>query len=208
MKLSVLPAATLLLLLACSSENNRRSGDTGMAEGAPGGLSTHDTMPSAMGDSAAVGGNAEATPAAVLSQMNVANTTEIQLSTLATKKARSPEVKQIARKLVADHTKNREEVLALAQKVNVTLTPAQGGSISSGDSVAMPQDLQTKSGAEFDKAFIQYQIEAHQSNIERIQNQTLPSMQDEKIKAYLQKTVTDMQGHLAALQQVQQQLGS
>lgn len=208
MKLPVLPAATLLLLLACSSENNRRSGDTGMAEGAPGGLSTHDTMPSAMGDSAAVGGNAEATPAAVLSQMNVANTTEIQLSTLATKKARSPQVKQIARKLLADHTKNREQVRALAQKVNVTLTPAQGGSMSSGDSVAMPQDLQAKSGAEFDKAFIQYQIDAHQSNIERIQNQTLPSVQDEQIKAYLQKTVTDMQGHLAALQQVQQQLGS
>jgi putative membrane protein len=117
-------------------------------------------------------------------------------------------VKQIARKLVADHTKNREQVRALAQKVNVTLTPAQGGSISSGDSVAMPQDLQSLSGAGFDKAFIQYQIDAHESNIHRIQNQTLPAVQNEQIKTYLQKTVTDMQGHLATLQQIQQQLGS
>ena len=121
MKSQVPTAAVLLLLIACTSENTRRSGDTGMAEGAPGGISSRDTMPSATGD-AGVGGNGEATPAGVLSQMNVANTTEIQLSTLATKKASSPQVKQIARKLVADHTKNREEVQALAQKVSVTFT--------------------------------------------------------------------------------------
>jgi putative membrane protein len=208
MRVLVPPLAALVLLVSCSSENDRRSGDTGMADTASGGLSTHDTMPTAVSDSGSVSGNGEATPAAVLSQMNVANTTEIQLSTLATKKASSPQVKQIARKLVADHTKNREQVRALAQKVNVTLTPAQGGSISSGDSVAMPQDLQSLSGAGFDKAFIQYQIDAHESNIHRIQNQTLPAVQNEQIKTYLQKTVTDMQGHLATLQQIQQQLGS
>jgi putative membrane protein len=179
-----------------------------MAEGAPGGISSRDTMPSAMGDTGVVGGNGEATPAGVLSQMNVSNTTEIQLSTLAAKKAGSPQVKQIARKLVTDHTKNREEVRALAQKVNVTLTPAQGGSVSSADSVAMPQDLQTLSGAAFDKAWLQNQINAHNANIQRIQNQTLPAIQDPQIKSYLQKTLTDMQGHLGSLEQVEQQLGS
>jgi putative membrane protein len=201
-------AAMLLLLIACSSENDRRTGDTGMAEGAPGGIGSHDTMPSAMADTGAVGGNGEATPAGVLSQMNVANTTEIQLSTLAGKKASSPQVKQIARKLVAHHSKNREEVRALAQKVNVNLVPARGGSVSSADSAAMPQDLQTLTGAEFDKAWLQYQINAHNTNIQRIQNQTLPSMQDPQVKAYLQKTLTAMQGHLASLEQVEQQLGS
>jgi putative membrane protein len=208
MKVQLSTTAVLLTLVACSSDNSRRGGDTGMAEGAPGGISSHDTMPSAMGESGAVSGNTEATPAGVLSQMNVANTTEIQLSTLATKKASSPQVKQIARELVADHTKNREEVRALAQKVKVSLTPAQGGSISSADSVALPQDLQSLSGAAFDKAWLQHQINAHNANIQRIQNQTLPSVQDPEIKSYLQKTLTDMQSHLASLEQVEQQLGS
>ena len=208
MQIQLSTAALLLFLIACTSENTRRSGDTGMAEGAPGGISTHDTMPSAMADTGAVSGNAEATAAGVLSQMNVANTTEIQLSTLATKKASSPQVKQVARKLVTDHTKNREEVRALAQKVNVSLTPARGGSITSADSVALPQDLQTLSGSAFDKAWLQYQINAHNTNIQRIQNQTLPSVQEPEIKAYLQKTLTAMQGHLASLEQVEQQLGT
>ena len=207
MQVQLTAAALILFLFACSSDNTRRTGDTGMAEGAPGGLSTHDTMSSAMADSAAAPGNAEATPAGVLSQMNVANTTEIGLSTLATRKASSPKVKQIARKLVTDHTRNREEVRALAQKVNVTLTPAQGGSISSADSVALPQDLQNLSGAAFDKAWLQHQIEAHNTNIHHIQNQTLPAVQDPQIKSYLQKTLTDMQTHLASLEQVERQLG-
>jgi putative membrane protein len=116
-------------------------------------------------------------------------------------------VKQIAKKLAADHTKNREQVRALAKELNVTLTPGQGGSVSSGDSVAMPQDLQTLSGTQFDKAFIQYQLDAHRSNVERIQNQTLPAVQDESVKVYLQNTLTEMQGHLSSLQRVQQQLG-
>jgi putative membrane protein len=109
---------------------------------------------------------------------------------------------------VADHTKNREEVRALAQKVNVTLTPTQGGSISSADSAALPQDLQNLSGAAFDKAWLRHQIEAHNTNIQRIQNQTLPAVQDPRIKTYLQKTLTDMQTHLASLEHAEQQLGS
>jgi putative membrane protein len=208
MHIQLTSAALILSIVACSSDNTRRNGDTGMAEGAPGGISTRDTMPSAMADTGAVAGNAEATPAGILSQMNVANTTEIELSTLATRKASSAQVKQIARKLVTDHTKNREEVRALAQKVNVTLTPARGGSVSSADSVALPQDLQSLSGAAFDKAWLQHQINAHNSNIHHIQNQTLPAVQDPQIRTYLQKTLTDMQGHLASLEQVEQQLGS
>jgi putative membrane protein len=207
-----IPAATLSLLVACSSGDNRRGGDTGMADSAAGGLSSRDTMMSMGGDSGmttgAVSGNTAVTPAGVLSEINVANTTEIQLSTLASKKASSAQVKQVAKKLAADHAKNRQQVQALAQKLDVKLTPTQGGSLSAADSAAMPADLQGKSGAAFDKAFVQHEIEDHQTNIDRIQNQILPSIQNEDVKSYLQKTVSEMQNHLSSLKQVQQQLGT
>jgi len=207
MKMIWLPSAVLLLSLACSSGENRRGGDTGMADSASGGLSSHDTMPMA-GDSGGVAGNTSVTPEGVLSQMNVANTTEIELGTVAAKKAGSAQVKQIARKLVTDHTKNRQQVQALARKLNVSLTPSQGGSMSAADSAAMPADLQSKSGTDFDRAFIQHEIADHQSNIDKIEKQILPSLQNDQVKAYLQKTVTEMQEHLSSLQKVQQQLGS
>jgi putative membrane protein len=201
-----LPGALLALLVACTSGDNRRGGDTGMADSAAGGMSSHDTM-SMSGDSS-VSGNTSVTAEGVLSQMNVANTTEIQLSTMAAGKARSPAVKQIARKLAADHSKNRQEVRALAQKLNVDLIPSAGGSVAAADSAALPSDLQGKTGSAFDKAFVQHEIADHQSNIEKIQGQILPSVQNDQVKSYLQKTVTEMQGHLSSLKQVQQQLGS
>jgi putative membrane protein len=208
MKLSWIAAALLGSLVACSSGDNRRGGDTGMADSSAGGLSSHDTMSMAGDSGTAVSGNTAVTPEGVLSQMNVANTSEIQLSTVATKKASSPLVKQIARKLMTDHTKNRQQVRALAQKLNVSLTPGQGGSVAAADSAAMPADLQAKTGAEFDRAFVQHEIDDHQSNIDKIENQILPSLQNAQIKTYLQQTVTAMQGHLSSLKQVQQKLGS
>jgi len=215
MRTVFIPVAVVAVLVSCSS-GNRRNTESGMVEGGAGGLSTRDTIPSgAMGsprsDSTAKTADSSATassPAAILSQMNVANTTEIQLATLAAKKASSPKVKQIARKLATDHSKNREQLRGLAQKLNVTLTPAQGGSVSAADSAAMPPDLQGKSGRNFDRAFVQHEIADHQSNIQKLQTQAIPSAQDAAVKAYLRKTITEMQAHLSSLKQVQQQLGS
>lgn len=63
-------------------------------------------------------------------------------------------------------------------------------------------------GAEFDRAFIQHEISDHQTSIQRIETQLLPAAEAPRIKEYLQTTLTEMKGHLASLQQVQQQLAS
>jgi putative membrane protein len=181
-----------------------------MASDGSGGMSSRDTALSSAPapGSADTGASTGATPAAILSQMNVANTMEIQLSRMASKQATSPAVKRIATQLVTDHSKNRQEVTALAKKLNVTLTPAAGGNVSAGDSAAMPAELQGVSGAEFDRAFVQHQIQLHQNNIQKIQSQTLPAVQEPQVKAYLQKTLKEMQGHLATLEKTEQQLSS
>jgi putative membrane protein len=209
MRSALLPAAALALLTFCSPGNDRQS-DTGMANDGSGGMSSRDTAPSSAPAPAGMdtGGSTEATPAAILSQMNVANTMEIQLSRMASKQATSSAVKRVATQLVTDHSKNRQEVTALAKKLNVSLTPAAGGNVSASDSAAMPAELQGASGTEFDRAFIQHQIQAHQNNIQKIQSQMLPAVQEPQLKAYLQKTVKAMQGHLATLEKTEQGLSS
>lgn len=195
MRQAFFPAAALAVLTFCSPDNNGRSGETGMAGQGAGGLDS-------------TGASAEtASPAAILSQLYVANTTEIQLSKLAAKKAKSAKVRQVANKLAADHAKNREEAQALAQKLNLTLTPAAGGQTTTADSAALPPVLEDKNGSDFDETFLEYEIEEHEADIERIQDQLLPAAQNPELKAYLQKTLTAIQGHLDALKQVQQQLG-
>lgn len=215
MRTVLFPAAALALLTFCTPGNNRQSGDTGMAGGA-GGQSSSDTMAStssansasAAADTATNNAASPTTPAAILSQLSMANTMEIQLTKMAQKKASSPKVKQVAAKLLADHSKNEAQLKTLAKQLNVTLTPSAGADPSAADSAAMPSELQGKSGAEFDQAFVQHEIDDHQSNIQKIQNQMLPSAQNAQVKSYLQKTVTAMQGHLASLQQAQKQLSS
>ena len=209
MRSTLLPAAALALLTFCGPGNDRQN-DTGMANDAVGGMSSRDTAPSSAPAPAGAdtGGSAEATPPAILSQMNVANTMEIQLSRMASKQATTPAVKRIATQLVTDHSKNRQEVTALAKKLNVSLTPASGGNVSASDSAAMPAELQGASGAEFDRAFVQHQIQLHQNNIQKIQGQLLPAVQEPQLKAYLQKTLKAMQGHLATLEKTEQQLSS
>ena len=209
MRSALLPAAALACLTFCSPGTDRQS-DTGMANDAAGGMSSRDTAPSsapapAGGDT---GASTEATPQAILSQMNVANTMEIQLSRIASKQATTPAVKRIATQLVTDHSKNRQEVTALAKKLNVSLTPATGGNVSASDSAAMPAELQGKSGPEFDRAFVQHQIQLHQNNTQKIESQLLPAVQEPQLKTYLQKTLKAMQGHLATLEKTEQQISS
>jgi putative membrane protein len=180
-----------------------------------GGMSSNDTMATSGADTTAAPGaapssaaTAPATPAAMLSQLNVANATEIQVAGMAAKKATSAQVKQVAKKLVNDHKMNQSQLKALAKKLNVDLTSAQGGNMAAADSAALPSDLQGASGSQFDQAFVRHEVEDHQSNIEKIRNQMIPAATNPQVKAFLQKTVTAMEGHLAALKRVQQQVGA
>lgn len=204
MKSLFLSTAALALLSFCSPGSNRGDRETGMAQGGAGGLSAYDTMPSATGDAA---GTSAPSPAAVLSQLYIANTAAVQLSRLAARKASSAKVKQLASKLVADHARNREEERALAQKLSLTLIPAAGGEMSAADSAALPPELQGKTGPDFDEAFIEHEIKEHEASIDKIQSELLPATQNAEVRAYLQETLTAIQGHLADLKQARQQLG-
>ena len=57
-------------------------------------------------------------------------------------------------------------------------------------------------------SFVEFGKKFGQDNIDKIQTQLLPAASNPEVKAYLQDTLTAMQGHLASLKQVQQQLGS
>jgi putative membrane protein len=162
--------------LACSPGTNRQDNETGMAG---------------------------ATTPGVLSWMYLANTTEIQLSRLATGKA-SASVQRIARRLGGDHLRNREEQQALAQRLDISLTPIALGD-AAADSAALPPELEAKTGKEFDRAYLEHEIGVHQANIEEIQNRLLPVTRSPELRAYLEKTLTAMHDHLEVLKQLQQE---
>jgi putative membrane protein len=200
MRQTLMPAVVAVALLACTPGGNERRQD-----GAAGG--TAETGMS--GDTASTGtatGAGEASLSGIFSRLELANTAEIETGKLATSQAQSPAVKRIAQRLVSEHTRNRDELEGLARQKGADLLPRAGGSTARDTAGVLA--LKGLEGAEFDSAYVGAQIEAHQANIDAIQNQMLPAAQDQEVQRYLQQTVAAMRKHLASLEQVQTQLES
>jgi putative membrane protein len=219
MKWLLLPAVTAMLVASCSPRDNRAGTtasdrETGMRSDSAGGATGSDTATStrntaqptpagAANPSGATGESNEAS--AVLSQLYTANEAEIQEAKDAASKASNPQVKRFAAKLVHDHTQNEQEARAIAKRLGVNLT-AGAGAASESQSAAMGE-MAGKTGAEFDRAFLEHQVQLHQQNIDKIEHQMLPAAKDPQLKAYLQKTDKAMKTHLQLAQQLEQQLG-
>lgn len=206
MRRRTLPALAAAAVMACTPGQTERRGDaaeTGMAD--TGAATTMTTG----ADTATTGTPAGENPAGlegIFSRLELANTAEIETSRLAATRASSAEVKQIAQKLVTEHTRNRTELEALARKKGITPLDRAGGSTARDTSGVLA--LEGLAGAAFDSAFVAAQIEVHQANLHAIRNQLLPSAQDADVRQYLEKTQTAMQGHLADLEQMQGGSGS
>jgi len=116
--------------------------------------------------------------------------TEVELSKLAQQKATNAKAKEYADMMVMDHTKANEELKALAKVKNVTL-PA----VLNDDSKKTWDDLNAKSGADFDKAYVSAMVSEHKKTVSLFENAST-SVKDADLKAFIDKTLPTLKGHL------------
>jgi predicted outer membrane protein/predicted ester cyclase len=122
---------------------------------------------------------------------------EVELGKLAQKNAENPAIKSLAQRIVQDHAKANDEIMALARR-------EPGASIPSS-----PQDedaqaiihLSKLSGNEFDRQYLQQQIEAHEKSIRLLEQETRGG-QNAEMKAWAQKNLPILQDHLQALRSI------
>jgi putative membrane protein len=205
MRLQIRTMVGLALLLACG-EGGREgtpgagaAGETGMSADTAGMVSGDDTA-----STGTPTGTGEASLSGILSRLELANAAEIQTSELATKQAQSPAVKKMANTLLTHHRQNRTQLESLAKQKNVDLVPAEGGNTRQDTAGVLA--LRSLEGAAFDSAFVAGQIEAHETNIDAIRSQMLPSAKDAEVRQFLEKTQAAMEKHLAGLQEIRGQL--
>ncbi len=122
---------------------------------------------------------------------NVANAgmTEVQVTALAQQKAQNQEVKDLAAMLNHDHTVLNDEVKSLASQKNVALPDS-----ISADKKDMISDLDKKSGQEFDKAFIDAIIKAHETSIVSFEKTANEEM-DADVKNFASQTLPKLKEH-------------
>jgi putative membrane protein len=139
-------------------------------------------------------------PANVLAHISTGDSLEVEIARLAESKAASDDVKSVAETIIRDHSANRDEALQLAQQEQIALTPPPADTSAAHASSVM-QQLQALQGEEFDRAFVQRQIEHHQDEVRKLTTMQ-STVQDPEVRDFVDRTLTAVQEHLDQLQQI------
>jgi putative membrane protein len=141
----------------------------------------------------------------IVAIFDAANTADIETGTLAAKRAQSKDVRGYGAMIAHDHEAVRQMGRDLAKKLRVTPTPPAGDASAKTQAETMAA-LRAKHGADFDLALIQHEVAFHKSVIDAIQSTLLPAIQNQELKALVEKVVPAFQAHLLVAQRLERQL--
>lgn len=126
-----------------------------------------------------------------------ANLAEIEAGKLAADKAQNPQVKQFGQRMVKDHGQMLDELKKLAQQKGVELP----GSAGMGDR-AHTLTLRTKSGQDFDKAYMSDMVKDHEKDVKET-GELAQQVGDPQLKSAIQKAHAKIQEHLTMARQIE-----
>lgn len=144
--------------------------------------------------------------AQIVDVVKTANKGEIDTSKHAKKHAKNKEVQNFAKMMINHHEKSDKEAKKLSSKIKVkpeTNDLSHSLEASVKDKMSSMKDLK---GADYDKAYIQAQIDLHQTVLSSIEQSLLPSAKNAELKAMLEKTRTTVSGHLDEAKLINSQL--
>lgn len=126
---------------------------------------------------------------------------EVELGRLAAQKASSAEVKAFGQRMVTDHSKANEQLMALAA--------TKGLSISK----SLPADMQKEhdklaslSGAEFDRMYMQHMLKDHKKDVSEFEKQSQKGT-DSGLRSFAQQTLPVLREHLTLAESTASKVG-
>ncbi|REA55451.1 DUF4142 domain-containing protein [Dyadobacter luteus] len=115
---------------------------------------------------------------------------EVKLGELAQTNGAAPSIKEFGKQMVKDHGKANEELIALAKQKNISLPMSL-----SDEKQKKVDDLASKKGKDFDKAYASFMVDDHQEDINDFQ-EAAKDGKDPEIKAWAAEKVPTLQHHL------------
>jgi putative membrane protein len=185
-------AAALVLLGACRGDQEGTADTTGTTAGA--GAAAPAAAP-ALGDP-------QIAHVAV-----TANSIDSAMGALARPKAQNAQVRDFAQAMIRDHGAVNKQAVALVTRLNVT--PAENDvsrQLQQGAEQART-DLGGKTGADFDRAYIDHEVRYHQTVLDALDNTLIPGSQNTDLKALLQQARPNFAAHLERARSIQGTLG-
>jgi len=162
-----------MAMLACNNANQRTASDS-------------VDQAQDVNDTTAMTNNSDADFAVKAADAGLA---EVELGKLALEKATDQRIKDFAQKMVNDHQKANDELMTIASKHNITLPP-----VISEEHVEKQRKLREKSGAEFDREYIDLMVKDHDKVVSMFEDASSDA-QNADLKAFASKTLPTLKHH-------------
>jgi putative membrane protein len=135
-----------------------------------------------------------------------ANTVDIDAGKLAQTMTGQAEVQSFAKQMVTDHTGVNKQASALVKKLKVTPQESDLSKTLKAGGAENIARLKRLKGKDFDKAYIDHEVDYHQTVIEALDKTLIPNAKNAELKDTLVKTRPAFVAHLAHAKQLQSSL--
>lgn len=126
---------------------------------------------------------------------------EVKMGQTAKDRGSNADVKNYGEMLVKDHTKANERLTQLASQKGVNL--AKEVEHKHTDTIT---DMEKKSGADFDRAFIEHAVKDHRKDISKFERASR-DLNDSELKAFANETLPKLRAHLQEAERIAKSLG-
>lgn len=156
--------------------------------------------PGSAGNTGAGASGALLTDAQIAAIMALVHNTEIDQARLALAKSKDPQVLSFASLMLTEHNQAKQQESTLG--MSTAASPTQQMLAARGQETTA--SLQDKSGKEFDRAYLQAQVDQHQQALDSIDRQLLPAAKNPQLRAHLQQIRPGIEQHLRTAREARQ----
>ena len=132
-----------------------------------------------------------------------ADSVDIDLAKLAKQKTRNKAVKEFAQTMVRDHTAVNAKATALVKKLGVTPEESDTSRSLRSDGDKKMAELKTMKGAEFDKAYIDNEVNYHEAVLGVLDKTLIPNTRNAELKSLLESARPIFVSHLEHAKKLQ-----
>ncbi len=144
--------------------------------------------------------------ATIFAIFDQANTADVWVGRIAVKKGQSEDVQMLGKMVAADHVAVQQMARDLATQLGIIPTPPDKDT-SAADLAKTVALLESKSGADFDRAYLQHEVVFHQAVVDAVKKTLLPAIQNEQLRALVNKVLPGFEQHLAETRAAAKKIG-
>jgi putative membrane protein len=136
-----------------------------------------------------------------------ANQVDIDAGKLAETKGSTQQIKDFGKQMVTDHTGVNKQAVDLVTRLKVKPEDNPTAQSLKQGGIDNVKNLNTLSGAAFDKAYIAHEVAYHQAVLDAVDKTLIPGATNADLKALLVKVRPAFQAHLDHAKMVQSAIG-